>query len=137
MVSVIPSATGAPAIQLPAEQVPAAWQVVAAHVTGVPAHVPLLQESCCVQASPSSHPVPTGAGAQVPVADEQVAHPEHAFPVLPQCPLPSQVWGWEPLHRLSPGAHSPVQPAVVLHTFEQICGSGVLQVPALHVPAAW
>jgi hypothetical protein len=132
------------------------------HAIGVPVQTPAWQLSPVVQAFPSSQ-VPlffTGfeqipvvvshvpalwhwsgfgqvPGAQVPVADEQVAHPEHAFPVFPHCPLPSQVWGWEPLHRLSAGEHSPVQPAVVLHTFEQVCGSGVLQVPALHVPAAW
>jgi hypothetical protein len=75
-------------------------------------------------------------GAQVPVADEQAAHPVHAFPVFPQCPLSSQVWGWEPLHRFWPGLHSPVQPAVMLHMNVQVCGSAALQFPALQVPTA-
>lgn len=75
-------------------------------------------------------------GAQAPVADEHVAHPEHAFPVFCQVPLASQVCGWEPLHRLDPYVHSPVQPAVILQAYRQVCATGTAQVPALHLPAA-
>ncbi len=75
-------------------------------------------------------------GAHVPVAAEQVAHPEHALPVSCQVPLASQVCGWEPLHCLDPYVHSPVQPAVVLHAYRQVCATGALHFPALQVPAA-
>jgi len=100
-----------------------------------PVHTPAWQESSMVQALPSSHGVPV-AGAHVPVAAEHVAHPEHAFPVFCQVPLASQVCGWEPLHRFCPFVHSPVQPALVLHAYKQVCAVVTLQVPALHWPAA-
>jgi hypothetical protein len=55
---------------------------------------------------------------QVPATQapaEQVAHPEHAVPVFCQAPLPSQVWGWSPLHFTAAGAQTPPQ-APELHT---------------------
>jgi hypothetical protein len=98
--------------------------VLAAQVTGVPTHTPALQESYSVQAFPSlqlplfftgfeQSPVVVSQvpalwhwsvgehvpATQVPVVCEQVAHPEHAFPVFCQAPFASQVCGWEPLQR--------------------------------------
>jgi hypothetical protein len=138
---VFPSATGDPFEHFPAEHVPAARHVVAAHFTGVPAHTPALQESYSVQASPSSQVVPffagfvqnpvvvshwpalwhwseaeqvPGACTQVPVAAAQVVHPEHALPVFCQTPLASQVCGWEPLHCFAPGVQAPEHAPVAL-----------------------
>jgi hypothetical protein len=117
-----------------------------AHCPGVPGvHVPELLhdpagvisafpcESTVHDAVPQPAPV---LATQTPVAAEHVAHPEHAFPVFCQVPLASQVCGWEPLHRFCPFVHSPVQPALVLHAYKQVCAVVTLQVPALHWPAA-
>ncbi|MGB8298838.1 MAG: hypothetical protein WCG85_25705 [Polyangia bacterium] len=139
--SAVPSATGGPWVQFPAEHVPTAWHVAAAHFTGVPVHTPALQESYSVQALPSSQVVPLFAGfvqspvvvshwpalwhwseaeqvpgacAQVPVADEQMAHPEQALPVLCHTPLASQVCGWEPLHCFASGVQAPEHAPVAL-----------------------
>jgi hypothetical protein len=51
---------------------------------------------------------------QVPVADEHVAHPEQALPVLCQAPLASQVCGWGPLHCFAPGVQAPEHAPVAL-----------------------
>jgi hypothetical protein len=47
------------------------------------------------------------------------------------CPFPPQLWGIPvELHCLStPGLHTPVQPAVVLQTFEHVTGVGIEQAP--------
>ena len=59
-------------------------------------------------------------GAQAPVADEHVVHPEHAFPVFCQAPFASQVCGWAPLHCFVPSAQAPEQaPVAVLQTYGQ------------------
>ena len=55
-----------------------------------------------------------GPDVQAPVVDEQLAHPEHALPVLCQAPLASQVCGWEPLHCFAPGVQAPEQTPVAL-----------------------
>ena len=134
-----PSSTGEPCEHFPAEHFPAARHVVGAQFTCVPAHTPVLQESCSVQVSPSSQVVPlfsgfeqrpvvasqvpslwhwSGSGqvpgAQAPVAAEQVAHPEHALPLLCQVPLASQVCGCEPLHCFAPGVQAPEHAPVAL-----------------------
>ena len=68
-------------------------------------------ESTVHDAVPQLAPV---LATQVPVADEQMAHPEQAFPVLCQAPLASQVCGWEPLHCFAPGVQAPEHAPVAL-----------------------
>jgi hypothetical protein len=58
-----------------------------------PVHTPDWQVSTVVQALASLQDVPSSTGAQAPVADEHVLHPEHEFPVFCQTPVASQVWG--------------------------------------------
>jgi hypothetical protein len=61
---------------VPGSHVPAAWHwSLAVHTTGFPPlHTPVWHESVCVQASASSHAVPSGdAGSEhTPVAGSQV-----------------------------------------------------------------
>jgi hypothetical protein len=103
-----------------------------------PVHTPDWQVSTVVQGFPSSQTEVSGfAGfvqtpvvvlqvpglwhwseaVQVPAAQapaEQVAHPEHAVPLLCQAPLESHFWGWSPLHFSASGLQIPMQ-APVLH----------------------
>ena len=103
-----------------------------------PVHTPDWQVSTVVQAFPSSQPEVSGfAGfvqtpvvvlqvpalwhwseaVQVPATQapaEQVAHPEHAVPLLCQAPLVSHFWGWSPLHFSASGLQIPPQ-APALH----------------------
>jgi hypothetical protein len=50
-------------------------------------------------------------GTHEPAQDPVVQTKGHGVPVVPKCPLPSQVCGWSPLHRDVPGAQSPQTPA--------------------------
>ena len=91
-------------------QVPATLHGGAEHVLAAPAtQVPFWQVSSTVQLLPSVHGVPFVAGAQAPVAIEQMEHPPHLAPTFCQTPFSSQDCGCRPLQLTAPGMHVPVQ----------------------------
>jgi hypothetical protein len=76
-------------------QLPATWQTSrAAQLTGLPpTHVPLRQESLCVQALPSLHDVPSAA-----VGFEQLPVPGSHVPAAWHASEGVQVTGLDPVH---------------------------------------
>jgi hypothetical protein len=104
------------------------------HVTGfAPAHTPVMHESLCVHASPSSHAVPSvRAGLlHVPVAGLQTPaawHESLGTHVMGLLPTQTPVWQASVCVHASPSSHD-----------EPSAAAGSLQVPVegLHTPTAW
>jgi hypothetical protein len=127
----VPAGLGAPPTHMPVVvlHVPASVQADAPeHWTGfVPMQTPFWHLSVCVQALPSLHPVPSGAGPgaeQVPVASKQVPATRHGSMGLgqvtlvpPQVPLASQT---SPVVQFLPSSHgipvltAPIEQAPVM-----------------------
>jgi len=111
-------------------QAPAAWHWSAAHVTGVPVHVPFWQVSF-VWHRPLSHVAPfvLFGFEQAPVAGLQVPAVWHWSRAVHVTGVPVHVPFWQ----VSPVWHRPLSHVApfVLFGFEQ------MPVAGLHVPAVW
>src|SRR6266852_752248 len=114
-------------------QVPASWHwSAAAQTTWTPPHAPLRQTSSCVQASPSSHALPSGLAGleQVPVVGSQVPASWHWSAAAQTT--------WTPPHAPLRQTSSCVQASPSSHALPSgLAGLEHMPVVGSQVPASW